>query len=354
MLSMQQKLTLGSITLYSVGEVTLSSSRLEPIDILTVKLPDNAKFDRKKIAIGDSVKWQAGYDSISIAGKNSYGLKDEFEGEITEISPGKPIVITAKDAMFKSQFQIVKKDIYNLSLSQVADLLKPSGYSTSVMPEIAGLKISIPYARGRSARWALQKLATQKYQIDVFFREDKLILQKPFYLITPTKPFTFRMGFNVIEDKLGMRSQKDMKVLIKSYDPQTGKVNEDSFGNTLNSQGQENELKVLILDGIKKADIKKKAEAIYMEIAGPGLTGSFKTFGAPSIQHSDIIFFEDFENSARTRNVFIEKVVKTYDVPNAMYSQEIFPGIVQFGNQAVKLNSKLKKSLLSQGSGKLK
>jgi hypothetical protein len=84
----------------------------------------------------------------------------------------------------------------------------------------------------------------------------------------------------------------------------TGKVNEDSFGNTLNSQGQENELKVLIIDGIKKADIKKKAEAIYMEIAGPGLTGSFKTFGAPSIQHSDIIFFEDFENPARTRNVF--------------------------------------------------
>jgi hypothetical protein len=87
MLYMQQKLTLGAITLYSVGEVTLSSSRIEPIDILTIKLPDNAKFDRKKIAIGDPVKWQAGYDSISIAGKNSYGLKDEFQGEITEISP---------------------------------------------------------------------------------------------------------------------------------------------------------------------------------------------------------------------------------------------------------------------------
>lgn len=354
MLYMQQKLSIGAITLYSVGEVTLSSSRLEPIDILTIKLPDNAKFDRKKIAIGDPVKWQAGYDSISIAGKDSYGLKDEFQGEITEISPGKPITITAKDAMYNSQFNPVKRDILNLPLTEIAKILTPPGYGFQVQEEIQSYRTSIPYARGRSARWALQKLATQRHQIDVFFRKDKLIFQKPFYLKTPEKPFTFRMGFNVIEDKLGMRSQKDMKVLIKSYDPQTGKVNEDSFGNTLNSQGKENELKVLIIDGIKKADIKKKAEAIYMEIAGPGLTGSFKTFGAPSIQHSDIIFFEDLENPARTRNVFIEKVVKTYDVNNAMYTQEIFPGIVQFGNKAVKLNAKLKKSALAQGGGRLK
>lgn len=329
---MRQTLKIGKLNLQFASEVVLSTSRNDPVDVLTIKLPKNRGVKKEDIKIDDEVVWKAGYYNYS---KDGF---EEFKGKVTEVSPRIPLEIVAKDRMYDCQRNTIKKNFNKTSLDTFLKAILPSGIDTDIQIDIKNTKISLQ-TNQKTARWALWQLRI-KYKIDSFFRSGKLVVQNPTLLKEPDKVKTFRIDYNIIEDKLNSRLEKPIKVVLYSYDPDTGKINKGSYGSA-------SEEKVFHIDGIKSKDIKKRAEQIYMEIAGPGMTGSFVTFGHPSVQHSEIIRIEDLVEVERTKSVFVEKVVKTFSATNATYRQEIFPGIIDFRKDANKKmpSRKLKKAV---------
>jgi hypothetical protein len=332
---MRQKLNIGNLNLYYASEVELTTSRSDPVDVLKIKLPKNKGVTKEDIKLGMEVVWKAGYYQYSKDGI------EEFKGKVVEVSPRVPLEIIAKDSMYECQKNVIKKNFSNTLISTFLSSIIPSGIESKIQDDIKSTKITL-LTNKKTARWALWQMR-DKYKVDSFFRFGKLIVQNPTKLKEPADVKTFRAGYNIIDDKLNSRMERPIKVVLYSYDPNTGQLNKGEYGSA-------KEEKVFTIDGISAKEIKKRAENIYMEIAGPGMTGSFVTFGYPSVQHSEIIRIEDLDEPERTKSVFVEKVVKTFDAVNATYRQEIFPGIIDFRKDANKKlpSKKLQKEVRRQ------
>ncbi|EKO53348.1 hypothetical protein LEP1GSC131_1055 [Leptospira kirschneri str. 200802841] len=151
-----------------------------------------------------------------------------------------------------------------------------------------------------------------------------MIVQNPTRISPPAKKKVFQIGHNVIKDNLSTRESRPVKVKLRSYNIDTGRMQEATY---TESGGEE---LIFDLDGISFSELKKRAEEIYHEIAGTGLVGEFETFGAPSVQHSEIITFKDPDDKLRSKDIFVDKVVKTWSAKNATFRQVIHPAVVKF------------------------
>ncbi len=194
-----------------------------------------------------------------------------------------------------------------------------------LFPKTIGAKKISSLCHRKSIRWFLTDL--KRYGYFAFFRNNKL------HCISPTEydeadykaPSDFKIGFNIIEDKLINRIEGDVQVIVQSYNDKTGKVIEAKYPDK--NKGQTKEYQI---DGLSQSEALKRAKDLFKEIAGYGMRGSFSTFGFPNVYHSEIINIIDPFNTERNKQVFVGKVVKTFNAERAQYRQEIFPEIIDF------------------------
>lgn len=314
MLKLVQELEIEDRTFYKIESAELVSSRETNSDTLTVQFPKWDGFTKSKLEKGMSVKWRAGYSKS--------GLVNEFSGTLTDISLKEPMKIICRDEMYNLQSSTLKKNLSG-SLSSI---------TKEIFPEFEiqeGLTANVNIASyNRSKAWALRQLQT--LGIDSFFRADKLILQKPALLSVDDDIKTFEVGFNVIEDDLSLRMNRPVRVILQSYDSKEGKYNRGQYPTSTSLNDRTSEEKLIELDGISAKDITKRAEEIFIEIAGPGLKGSFTTFGHPSVKHSEIVWFRDPKNVDKNKASFVTKVEKTFSYAQASFRQRIFLNIIPF------------------------
>lgn len=335
---MEQELEIGDRTFFKILSAELISSRETGSDVLTVQFPKWSGFTRKKIEKGMDVRWKAGY--------SKYGLISEFVGTVTEISQSEPMKIICRDRMYSLQSQTMKKNL-NGELKKIIPEINPNFMFRTPKEtdkrgkeiETSSFKVNIPCCE-KSKAWALRQL--QAHGIDSFFRDNFLIIQKPALLAVTEDIKIFEKGFNVIEDSLVLRMNRPIRVKLKSYDSNAGLYNTAVFPESL----KDAEEKLIELDGIPKKQIQQRAKEIFMEIAGPGLRGSFTTFGYPSVAHSEIIWFRDPKVPDKNKAVFVTKVEKNYDASAASYRQKIHLDIIEFKlNSFKELPEKFKKKL---------
>lgn len=327
MLKLIQELEIGDRTFHKILSAELSSSRETNSDTLTVQFPKWSGFTKSKLEKGLPVKWRAGYSKS--------GLFSEFQGTLTDISLKEPLKIVCRDEMYNLQSSTLKKNL-NGNLPVIANEIFPD----FEIQEGLSLKVNIQSAN-RSKAWALRQLQTNG--IDAFFRAGKLILQNPAFLSVKDDIKTFEVGFNVIDEDLSLRMNRPVKIKLKSYDAAQGKYNYAEYGDSKMDGVEE---KVIEVDGIPEKDMKKRAEQIFVEIAGPGLRGSFTTFGHPSVKHSEIIWFRDPKNPDKNKAVFVTKVDKTFDFAQASFRQKIYLDIILFKLNGFKeLPDKFKKKV---------
>jgi len=329
MLKLTQELEIGDRTFYKILSAELVSSRETNSDTLTVQFPKWSGFTSKKLEKGLPVKWRAGYSSS--------GLVTEFTGVLTDISLKEPLKIVCRDEMYNLQSTTLKKNLSG-NLSVIAKEIFPEFEIQEGLSQNVNIQ-----SFGRSKAWALRQLQT--YGIDAFFRAGKLILQKPALLKVTDDIKTFEVGFNVISEDLSLRMNRPVKVKLKSYDSKVGKYYFGEYGNS-SSNGVAVEEKLIELDGIPQKDMNKRAQEIFIEIAGPGLHGSFTSFGHPSVSHSEIVWFRDAKNVDKNKASFVPKVEKTFSFAEASYRQRIYLDIIQFNLNGFKeLPEKFKKKM---------
>ncbi len=313
-LIMKQRLLIGGKILHKISEAELVSGRKEPHSQLTIKLPKMKGYDNKAFKKGDLVQWWAWYEG--------YKESLEFEGKVVSISPKMPLEIVCRDGMYDLQLQTVNFHINKMTVGSLVNRSTRGEVICKIDPAIANELVGDDLAAGRRVAFVLRRLAKQG--IDSFFRRGVLIVQNPTRISAPKEKKIFQLGHNVIKDNLSTRENRPIKVKLRSYNIDTGRIQEATF----TEHGGE-EL-VFDLDGISYSELKKRAKEIYHEIAGTGLVGDFETFGAPSVQHSEIITFKDPNDKDRSKNIFVDKVVKTWSAKNATFRQVIHTAVVKF------------------------
>ncbi|TQE79031.1 late control protein [Leptospira noguchii] len=313
-LIMRQRLQIGKIVIHKIIEAELVSGRREPHSQLTIRLPKIKGFNRDLIKKGDIVQWWAWYE----------GYKEflEFEGKIVSISPKMPLEIVCRDGMYDLQLKTVNFHINKMTVSSLVNRCVGGEVISKIDPAISNQLVGDDLAAGRRVAFVLRRLAKQG--IDSFFRRGILIVQNPTRISASAEKKVFQIGHNVIKDNLSTRESRPIKVKLRSYNIDTGRMQEATY---TESGGEE---LIFDLDGISLSELKKRAKEIYHEIAGTGLVGEFETFGAPSVQHSEIITFKDPDDKLRSKDIFVDKVVKTWSAKNATFRQVIHPAVVKF------------------------
>ncbi|OMI16491.1 hypothetical protein [Leptospira weilii] len=313
-LIMRQRLQIGKIVLHKIIEAELISGRKEPHSQLTIKLPKIKGFDKDSIKKNDIVQWWTWYEG--------YPETLEFEGKVVSMSPKMPLEIVCRDGMYDLQLKTVNFHINKMTVSSLVNRCVGGEVISKIDPAIASELVGDDLAAGRRVAFVLRRLAKQG--IDAFFRRGVLIVQNPTRISPPAKKKVFQLGHNVIKDNLSTRESRPIQVKLRSYNIDTGKMQEATY---TENGGEE---LIFDLDGISFSELKKRAEEIYHEIAGTGLVGEFETFGVPSVQHSEIITFKDPDDKARSKDVFVDKVIKTWSAKNATFRQIIHPAVVKF------------------------
>ncbi|WP_061246730.1 hypothetical protein [Leptospira noguchii] len=315
-LIMRQRLLIGGKILHKISEAELVSGRREPHSQLTIKLPKMKGYDSKAFKKGDLVRWWAWYEG--------YKESLEFEGKIVSISPKMPLEIVCRDGMYDLQLKTVNFNIDKMTIPSIVNrCISAEDVIPKIDPTITSMRLSYDIlTAGKRAAFVLHRL--KKYGIDAFFRNNFLIVQNPTRISAPAEKKVFQIGHNVIKDNLSTRESRPIKVKLRSYNIDTGRMQEATY---TESGGEE---LIFDLDGISLSELKKRAKEIYHEIAGTGLVGEFETFGAPSVQHSEIITFKDPDDKLRSKDIFVEKVVKTWSAKNATFRQVIHTAVVKF------------------------
>lgn len=297
MLRLTNKVTIGSFILAGVVSVEIESGWEMLTDTCKITLPAKIRHQGKFVNLaesrlinkGDSVKVELGYDDDN---------EVLFEGFVDNIEAGSPVTVLCQDWMW-----LLKREPQNLSYKEVTlkQLLKdtlPSGV------ELQAVDVSLGQFRltKATAAMALEELK-KAYYLHSWFRGNKLYAGLAYWPET-SKTHTFRFQTNIIDDgtELTFKSAEETKIKVRavSMKPDNSKIE-------LELGDPEGEERTLHFYNLEKADLEKAANEEITRLRYDGYSGSFLTFGKPTVQHGDVVVIQD-PQYGREGRYFVKQV----------------------------------------------
>lgn len=266
-----------------VNSIEIVSSWASLTDTAKIVIPKKITIDGKDIAIGsnpvfkrgDSVKIELGYDD---------NLKVAFQGFISKVILKMPITLECEDGMYELKKQIVP----NLSYSSVnlSTLLKDISpvipYETTQEQGLGKVRISNNSTVAQVIDW-LRK----EYSIYSFIQKGKLYVGRPYFQESPAE-HTFGFEKNVITDNLEYQNGEDVQIKVRAYGIRTSdNAKVEGYWPSKESEGEQTDIKI---DNLGSAsDYQTMAKRHYDANKFTGYRGNFMTFGAPFVNHGDIV-----------------------------------------------------------------
>lgn len=303
-LQIANDLTVNGISYNAIRMIEMQSSRNMPIDQLKVEFA-NKYYDNNTFSVGDSVVWTGGYTKEA---------QTEFTGEITEIKSFHPLTIMAKDNMIKLKRKLCSRNYSNIPIASFFSDVLPSGISAEIDSGIESDTISC-YCNDKTVVWALKDLKA-RYNIDSFFKKGNLIVQNADLIEPSGDEIEFDTNSNVLMSDVKLIPEKSAKLTLKSFDPESGKVNKTTLGD-----GDEEVL--MTLDGIRPDKLADKIKSIFSSLTNAKISGNFKAIGIPSAHHSEFIKYID-NGAGMEGTAFVDRVVKTFFASESIFEQRIF------------------------------
>ena len=183
-------ITIGSVKLKEVNEVTIEKSWEKVTDTATIIFPKNVQFSDKAtesltevIKKGDPVSIKLRYDG--------HDFYEEFTGYVRAIDLTVPVTIECDDEMYQLKRKSFSKSWKNARLQEVIDLIAPD-YETEIADISLG-QFEIEKANGAKV---LTKISSD-YGIKTFFRGKKLIAGFPYRFTPQETVYVYDMQQNV-------------------------------------------------------------------------------------------------------------------------------------------------------------
>jgi len=291
-----------------VNEIEIVSTWDSLTDTCKVTIPRNINFKDKQLKEvfkkGDKVKIYLGYDE-------NYVLR--FNGFILKIDLTLPIVLHLEDFSYllkknkltkKSYSSVDTKTLLKNIVGDVVDYVITSNQTLGQFIIQDGVTTS-----------EVLKYLEENHKIYSWFRDGVLYVGLAYYNSVSSKHY-FDVNNNVIENNLVYNDLEDIQIKIKAIS-----VNQEIIG------GKSKEKKITVYypneltDGsvrtyngsmnISESDLLKEAKAYYESLRFDGYTGSFTSFGAPAVNHGDIVNFKNNEIPEQNQSEYLVKSVTT-------------------------------------------
>ncbi|MCX6232439.1 MAG: hypothetical protein NTZ33_12960 [Bacteroidetes bacterium] len=308
------KIEIGAYIFTSVNNVRIEKSRKTIGDTATITMP--ARFSDKFLANvlknGDVVKIELQYQN--------YPSHVEFQGYISEINPGRPVVIRCEDEMYKLKRKKPEtKSFQSVKLKDVLHYLVPE--CVTQCPDITLSPFYIK--KDSSIAFALQKLKDE-YGLDVYFRNNTLFAGIPYTdpAIVNTDAVIYNMDLNVKPNPpltFKVADSVRMKVKAISILPSNQKL-ETEVGD------QDGSVITLHFYNIKtKDELKKQAEEKLKTMKFDGFSGNIVSMGLPYIEHGYTAkIIDNRDANSRSGYYFADAVNTTFGISG--FSREVFLG----------------------------
>lgn len=289
-----------------VNEIEIVSTWDSLTDTCKITIPRNINFKDKVIkevfAKGDKVKIYLGYDE-------NYVLR--FSGFITKVDLKLPIVLHLEDYSY-----LLKKNKLNKKSYSSVD-------TKTLLKYIVGNVVNYVITSNQTlGQFIIQdgvtttevlKYLEENHKIYSWFRDNTLYVGLAYYNQLASKHY-YDVNKNVIDNNLEYNDLEDIQIKIKAVS-----VNQEIVGGkskekkiTVYYPSEQSEGSVRTYNGsmnISESDLKKEAQAYYESLRFDGYSGSFNTFGAPAVNHGDIVLFKSNEIPEQNDKEYLVKSV---------------------------------------------
>lgn len=301
------KIQIGQFQFKNVSEVKIESSLKVLEDTATIKVPTTALLKRtedtvtevetvKQFKVGDEVVVNFGYDG---------NLKEEFRGYVRKIKPKTPLEIECEDATFLLKRKNLKQAFRNTTLKEVLNFIL-EGTGVSLYAAVPEIKFAVFYFRDVNAAKALQKLK-EEYGLVIYFKEFK----KLFVGLSSDSDdvvVKYRIGYNVIDNKLEYQNEEDVKLSIKAVliKPDNTRI-EKEVGD---KDGEKRTLFTYELEDGESLETWAKEEMLKYKFKG--YKGSMTTFLLPNAKVGNVARVQNEQFDEEPGDYLIEKIETTY------------------------------------------
>lgn len=274
-------ITIGKINLDFVVDGEIKSTWKDLTDTAKIVLPRNIKKMKSQdlisdlISKGDEVTIKLGYDGI---------LKTEFEGFVTEVEVGIPVVIHCEDHMWKLKQSKITHSWKSASLDDIIFLITPN----DVDYECLDFKIGAFRIDKATPAQVLEYLKSH-YGMKPFFRNKKLYVGFAYPLDDYSiVKYDFQRNAKEKGKKLKYTKKSDVKLKVKgiSYKPDGTKIEWE----TGDPEGAE---RTLSYYNITLNELKENVQRDFDKLLYDGFRGSFKGFARPFVKHGDVAYIYD-------------------------------------------------------------
>lgn len=301
------EITIGSLVINFVNDVSVETSWEMLTDTATIIIPSKLKIDKDKIENslkkGDAVEIKLGY------GNN---LQTVFKGYLTRIKPSTPVELSCEDEMWKFKQINVNESFRGGNL---ADFLQPIFSPTPI--DAFDLIMAPFHASNVNGAQILDKIKSD-YSLYSFFRNGKLVIGKQYdpnnYL-----RHIFQLDYNIESDSLEFMTKDDVKIAVKAISN-----NEDGTKTEIELGEEGGDTRTLNFYNLPKSELQKIAKQEMDRLIYDGWRGSFTAFGEPFVQHGDIVELRHAEDSDKTGAYWVDRVNYSFGLDG--YRQDITLG----------------------------
>lgn len=283
---------------------------------------------------GDKIKIELGYIYPSGSNPETKELNEEFNGYISKVGTKMPIEIECEDLMFILKQKKLENKVYKASIYDVQKMVREMLDS---FHETAGITLVTGTATSQTISTQIGDFRTmedsigsvlerlkKEARIYCWFRGNELRCSGLVYYPSDRVSNNFVFQENIISDSLEYKRVDDIVLGAKAFS-----INKEEL-TTVNSSGKkktkhkrletfvgkkDGEIRTLYFFGVdSEAKLKALAEQELRKFYYTGYSGSFTTFGLPSVKHGDEAKIKDEVLPERNGGYLIKAVQKTFGV----------------------------------------
>jgi len=295
------EIEIGKYIFKNVTECRIESSRKTLGDRATITLPHKFHNDylSKVIKAKDTVVIRLGYNG---------NLTTEFTGYVSEVQPGRPVVISCEDEIYNlKRSKPAAKSFESIKLESLLKYMVPG-----IQTECPDITLSPFYVKsGVTTAKALEQLK-DVYGLDIYFRNGKLFAGLAYseQAIVNLPAINYDLDLNVLpESSLTFKTADSVRLKVKAISVlpnnttiETEVGDDDGSSTTLHFYNVQT-----------KEELKRQATEKLKSMKFDGFSGSMTTLDIPFAQHTMIVNLRDQrDGNSRTGRYFIDTVVTTF------------------------------------------
>lgn len=334
MLRLQSLINIAGKEFDFITDIQISSSWERLTDTAVLTFPPKILQDEKNITVGEDIFVKRG-DPIRIQLGYFPNLVTRFEGYVSRVIPGTPLVIECEDAAWLLKQQTLTFTKSEITLADMMDFVISEAVDKSegdLKENLENLTIEVvadakfnEFTLTRATPAQFLEALKREYGLYSYARDNTLYVGLA-YVPENAAQVSFSVddpnSGAVIESNLEYRREDDVKIKVTGIS-----IQEDNSKIIIEKGDPDGAQKTLNFQYLDKDEVEAAVDRMLPLLKYEGFYGDFMTFGQPAVNHGDNVTLTDSKITEKTGTYLVDSVDIEFGVNNG-YKQRIALGAI--------------------------